>query len=868
MLIKNSLYALCLWILLTTVPYISSADSFLQGGQQTGTGMDTGMFEYSPTRHKIDLSGTWQVSVNGSEPISVNVPSSYDGVAELVYERTFDVPSEYLERSGFLLVAYGINYSSEVTVNGVSIGGHVGGYTSFQLPIRRDILRPHDNTIIIRVNNVLRPRDTLPIKAQLRAPKNYGGIFRDIYVLVVPDRSILDKEIRTAFLDGYSVAELNLEIAVGRGDLTAGQLWLEDSEEERATYHLVVEVIDRLRGNVIAQTPRRRISFEEAGIVRENIQLIVRNPRLWSPEQPDLYTISTVLLRNGEEYDRKNLIYGFRELMIRDGNIYINGRRFRGRGILYHEYHPASGSTLSYEQLERDVALMKVANINLVRVAFHPPHPYLLNLFNRYGMLCLIEIPAINVPGSLLKSESFQQTAQAYLRQTILRDRHHPSVLGWGIGDNIEMPHRGAAQYVQAMKSLAERLDDRPLYAGSQFPSNDVATAYLDLAVLNIPPGKIYRVAESVDLWRDRHKEKPIIIGQLGYYVQPNNTGGYNHPASYEAQAWYLAHMMQQLRDREIDGLIVNSFTDWRSERPSMALHSDDLTLHTTGVFDGGRHQRRSYEVVRALYRGERIPPLSAGEAPGSTPFEYILGGFLVLIGFAYLLNSSRRFRENVTRSLLRPYNFYSDVRDQRILSGFHTVYLGLFISLTMAMIFSGFLQHYRTNQIVDYIFTHFLITDSLKAILANAVAETWKLIALLTVFNFFVLVIIALVVRVGSVTVRRSVTLTHSFIITFWSTLPLAVFIPLSMILYNVLENEAYALPILGFVGIMFVWVLFRLLKGVSIIYDVLTFRVYVIGLFVLVSVNGIMLVVSEYIHATFSYISFFAHMFEGFRF
>jgi hypothetical protein len=87
-------------------------------------------------------------------------------------------------------------------------------------------------------------------------------------------------------------------------------------------------------------------------------------------------------------------------------------------------------------------------------------------------------------------------------------------------------------------------------------------------------------------------------------------------------------------------------------------------------------------------------------------------------------------------------------------------------------------------------------------------------------------------------------------------------------MILYNVLETEAYVAPILGLIGLVSLWVLFRLLKAVSIIYDVAPYRVYALGILGIVIINCALLLVGEYTQATYSYIGFFIHMFEGFRF
>jgi beta-galactosidase len=847
---------------------LSGEGRFIEVGPSVVQSQFGTFIEESSSRIKFDLAGEWIVRVNDNMPIRTIVPGAYDGVAEFVYERTFSLSEEMIENRSIELVAYGVNYSSEIWINGSFIGSHSGGYTSFSFPISPEILSSSEpNSIRVIVSNFLRARDTLPIQAQLWNGKNYGGILRDIYLLIAPDVSVHRASIRATFLDGNAAAELDLTVTSGWKHIITGDAFGAIERRANESYAVQIEVIDKNQGFVLAQSRLTTLVYNDARILDTNIRFIVRNPQLWSPEQPDLYIISVILFKNGEEYDRFNEVYGFRDISIRDGNIYLNGQLFKGRGILYHEYHPDFGSAVNYEVFERDVALMKIANVNLVRVAHRPPHPYLLSLFNRYGILCLIEIPAINVPGMILKNPNFISVAKSYLEEIIVRDRNHPSVLAWGIGDDIETPHQGSITYAEQLLRFGRSMDNRPFYAATQFPANEQTGGMFELGVINLPPAIRPESLHVIQEWRKRNPDTPLIIGKVGYYVEDGNLGGYSDPRSHEAQARYLLQMMDRLREFDLAGIVINSFADWRSQRPSMIVPGADYTLHTSGLLTGDRKQRRGFEVVRALYRGEKIPPLIVGEPVRGTPVEYVIGGFIVLIGFAYILNSSRRFRENVNRSLFRPYNFFADVRDQRILSGFHTLYLGILISLTMGMTLSSFLQHYQTNQILDYVFTHFLISDSFKELLGGMLQETWQLILFLAVLCFVMLVVTAIIVQICSMFVKTRVMVSHSFIVAFWSALPFVGFIPIAMILYNVLETEFYVVPILALLLIIALWVLFRLLKGMSIIYDILTFRVYVIGIFVIITINGIMLLISEYAQATFTYISFFISLMEGFK-
>ncbi len=178
-------------------------------------GPDSGMFIDTPTRTKIDLAGTWQYTLDGRAWNSIEVPSVYDSPAKVMFQRMFEMTSEMLDQYTFFLVAYGINYQSEITINGTFIGRHTGGYTSFVLPIPGNTLQVGgENVISIAVDNELTARTTLPLRQMVGGWKTYGGIFRDIYILGVPRMFINEAEVRVDFSSDYRIAKLRVRSTV------------------------------------------------------------------------------------------------------------------------------------------------------------------------------------------------------------------------------------------------------------------------------------------------------------------------------------------------------------------------------------------------------------------------------------------------------------------------------------------------------------------------------------------------------------------------------------------------------------------------------------------------------------------------------
>ena len=88
--------------------------------------------------------------------------------------------------------------------------------------------------------------------------------------------------------------------------------------------------------------------------------------------------------------------------------------------------------------MEKDVVLIKSLGANAVRFAFHPPHPYMLNLCSRYGLLAIEECPVWNVPAEILDEEAFQSMAEIQTREMVERDCGYPCILAWGIGNQFD----------------------------------------------------------------------------------------------------------------------------------------------------------------------------------------------------------------------------------------------------------------------------------------------------------------------------------------------------------------------------------------------------------------------------------------------
>ncbi|MFQ5798539.1 MAG: hypothetical protein ACE5H0_07585, partial [Bacteroidota bacterium] len=218
--------------------------------------------------------------------------------------------------------------------------------------------------------------------------------------------------------------------------------------------------------------------------------------------------------------------------------------------------------------------------------------------------------------------------------------------------------------------------------------------------------------------------------------------------------------------------------------------------------------------------------------------------------------NSNRRFRENVHRSLMRSYNFFADIRDQRVISYVETSLIGLFVSITLAIVSSSVLLKFRDSLALDYLLTHMLVFDSLKEKIVYLVWSPVECILYFSLAFYGILFIVVGVIKVFSLFVKTRIFLFHAYSVTMWAAIPVVVFIPVGMILYRIMESEVYVIPSLLLFAFLLTWVYFRILKGVSIIYDVIPVKVYATGIVISVIFLATVFGYYDYTQSTGDYI------------
>lgn len=811
----------------------------------------------SKTRAIIDLSGEWDYSIdNGVTWNKVKIPAAASYEGKIVYRRKFSVTENSIITNAFKFVSYGMNYSAEVYLNETFVGKHEGGYTSFELSVPDNIIQVGvENVIRVVVDNSLNYKSTFPPRPQVSGRKNYNGILRDIFIVASPK----------VWIDHLNVSVDAIEPKATRLNVTA-TLSSKDirSLEQFAgkQFQLSAEVTDVSAGTVIGKPFTVSVTPESEKDVTAQVQISIPNAKLWSPDAPELYDIrvslSAVEGKKDSLIDESNITTGIRTFTKDNTTLLFNGAPVNLRGVVWIEDSEMHGGAMSYEEMEKDVALIKNLGANTVRVGFTPPHPFFIQLCNRYGLFVMEEIPNIEIPAKVMEGETYRTLVTNYLREMITRDLADPSVIAWGLGEGSAAAGENGDGFMQQLHHLAKSLDDRMTYSLTSDP-NDPSSSITDISALTIFSADVKSFRSRVKTFKEENPKRPIIVAGYGRHSEQGNRNGYSDPNSQEAQARYIHQRYAAIKELNIAGSMIFAFNDFRSDRPILSVRPVLREVHTLGIVEQDREKKSAYDVVHSLYHDQKVSALPIGTYVPNAPYIYVIIGLVLLISFAWLWNGNRRFRESTRRAILNSYNFFADIRDQFTLPLFHTTITAFIISITFSVIFSSILHHFRTSIALDYILSH-LLSDDFKRIIITMAWDPLLSIGYLTGVMSLWFILLTVFIQIFAKIARVKIRMFHSYSIAVWTALPWAFFIPVGMILYRVLQSESYVPWVMGLVAFMSVWTYFRTLKGISVIYHVYTPKMYMIGSVFVLVVSGGVYAYFDYAYSLTAYAEFFA--------
>jgi beta-galactosidase len=364
------------------------------------------------------------IYTNVQFPFPIDPPHVPDENPTGDYRRRFTLPAGWTEAERILLRFDGVESLYTVWVNGAEIGAATGSRLATEFDVTAAV-RPGENLVVVRVHQ-WSPASYLEDQDQWWLP----GIFRDVTLIARPTAGIEDAWLRAGFLGGDGTVDAEV-----RADATAYPITLSIPELG----------IEHVWETAEAVTP-----------------LAVGAVEPWSAETPRLY--ETTVSNAAETI---SLRLGFRTVEINGDRFLVNGRRVVFHGMNRHEAHPDRGRVFDEEHARADLARMKRFNVNAIRTSHYPPHPRLLDLADELGfwvvLECDLETHGFEEDGWRANPSDDPAWREAYLdriRRTVERDKNHPSIVLWSLGNES-----GTGSNLAAMSAWVHARDtSRPVH--------------------------------------------------------------------------------------------------------------------------------------------------------------------------------------------------------------------------------------------------------------------------------------------------------------------------------------------------------------------------------------------------------------------
>jgi beta-galactosidase len=523
----------------------------------------------------------------------------------ITYRKKFDAPPAWSGQS-VILEFEGVYMNAEVSLNNQLLALHPYGYTSFLVNLSPHLKIGQQNELTVSVNNSAQPNSRW---------YSGTGIYRHVWLRTGP----------AGHISPWGVFI--------RSDGTPGA-----GAVVKVTTELTACGAGAVLRSTILNTNGSPLTIQESPVQSETVEQIIElsSPTLWSIETPYLYNLRSELLLGGQVIDQETTPFGIRTIAMDAVNGFrLNGVPLKLKGGCVHHDNGLLGAASFDRAEERKIELMKAAGYNAVRCAHNPPAPAFLDACDRLGMLVIDETFDCWRMGKNLNDYHlyFEDWWQRDTTSMVLRDRNHPSIILWSIGN--EVPERtgvsDGAAWARKQGDLIRTFDPTrgitaalPFLFEPQFNSDDENPPIPAEPVNLFDPGHLTPKGDASDVWGRTTREFNDALDLVGYnYLVPRyEYDGKRFPSRVIAGTETFPHFLfenwsETLRLPHVIGDFVWTSLDYLGESGIGAAHLDGGTgfsqpfpyhLATCGDIDiCGFKRPQSY--YRDILWGERKAP-------------------------------------------------------------------------------------------------------------------------------------------------------------------------------------------------------------------------------------------------------------------
>lgn len=491
-------------------------------------------------RKIMDFSENWKFTKEGKSE-SVNIPHCWNAVdgqeganyyrGECTYEKILSGVSgkTYIEVGA-------ANSVSSVFVNGKSVGTHRGGYSLFRYDITK-YLTENDDKIKICVDNSDFD-DVYPSNADFTF---YGGIYRPVKIIT-------------------DLAECYFSLTDGLCGIFADPSLEDDGWEVSITGFIQGEKEGKTVKYTLYSKDGEAVAEAETSAEAPNAVLKVKDPVLWNGmENPYLYTLKGVILKDGEAIDCTETRIGFRTIEFdSEKGCFLNGKHIKLKGVSRHQDRYHMGNALTAKEHVEDLQIIKDIGANSIRLAHYQHDQIFYDTCDEMGFLVWAEVPVIS-----MFSDKKIENSQSQLRELISQNRNHPCIFCWGIQNEISMggQSKSLVKFLNQMNDLAHSLDPSRPTTSAQIMMCDTHSELnkiTDIQGYNIYYGWYLQTFNAIDKWFDKfHEDNPTVklclseYGAEGIVKYQSPDGGVQGDYSETYQARLHEHYARAIEERQ-----------------------------------------------------------------------------------------------------------------------------------------------------------------------------------------------------------------------------------------------------------------------------------------------------------------------------
>ncbi|QGZ38087.1 beta-galactosidase [Pseudoduganella flava] len=507
-----------------------NADWRFHKGEPAAGKADDGAFNDAAWR-KLDLPHDWGIEGPFKQEYAGETGKlPWWGVGW--YRKHFTLPADDAGRRIYLDID-GAMSNATVFVNGREVGGWPYGYASWRVDLTPHVKAGGENVVAIRLDN--------PPDSSRWYPG--GGIYRNVWLVkTAPVHVAHNGTYVTTPQVASDSALVNVQVTVDNDGA--------DTDVQVATEIYALDKAGRRTGAAVARQDATAAAKVAAGKQVQLTQaLAVPNPRLWSTEAPQRYVAVTTVTSKGRAVDQYETPFGIRTIAFdAQRGFLLNGKRVPIQGVCQHHDLGALGTAINVRALERQLEILREMGVNAIRTSHNPPAPELLDLADRMGILIVDE--AFDMWGEQKTPNDYHRAFPAWhekdLRTMVRRDRNHPSVIAWSIGNEIVEQGKPEGWKVAAHLAEIVRGEDRTRPTTAAY--NHVSSGYngfqnaIDLFGYNYKPheyGKFHASAPHIPMYGSETASTVSSRGEYFFPVSDEKSKGLAnfHVSSYDLSA-------------------------------------------------------------------------------------------------------------------------------------------------------------------------------------------------------------------------------------------------------------------------------------------------------------------------------------------